>query len=170
MNRILLLATLAAILTTRSSPSSLSSSPSLASGPMVGSDGAIYAVVEFKAALEEASNAGGEHDTFEIDEPGHREPRLAHGGGHGSWYGLSRRSLRPTASDYFIAELAMHPRRPYTYDHADGGWGTTTLPDYDAEVVRLVPMRDLETARGVLPRLAWHQVPFAALPLHDQLF
>jgi len=169
MNRLLLLASLAAILATRSSSSS-SSSPSLVSGPIVGADGAIYAVVEFKATLEEASNLGGEHDTFEIDEPGYRQPRLAHGGGHGRWYGLGRPSLRPTASDYFVAELAMHPRHPYTYDHADGGWGTTTLPDYDAEVVRLVPMRDLETARGMLPCLARHQVPFAALPVHDQIF
>ena len=62
----------------------------------------------------------------------------------------------------------MPRRRPYTYGHADGGWGATTLPDYDAEVVRLMPMPDLETARGVLPRLAWHQLRFAALPLHDR--
>ena len=167
MNRLLLIALLIAAACPRSSPVAPSAPPEL--GPVRGTDGSIYAVVFLRSSMEEASNLGGEHDVFEIDGPVCGDVRLAHGGGHGLWYGFDIPEARTGASDVFVAELQMHPRRAYTYDHADGGWGTTRLPPFDAEVVRLMPMRDLETARAALPRLASHQQPFQALAQHDRI-
>jgi hypothetical protein len=125
-------------------------------------DGRSYAVVQLRRHDSECSNAGGEHYQFEIDEPARAAKRVAHGGGHGVQLDLvSRRG------HYFVAELMVSA--PCDGSYCDPG---TTLDTwciqprtFDAEILRLLPAHDLESARQALAIVAERGLPPAAATL-----
>jgi len=142
-----------------------------APGPVTALDGRTYAVVKITDWREECSGAGGEHYTFELDEPGNA-PRVVHAGGHGIYLKLAgagpldRRELRldtsgQVASGYFVAEVALRDP-PYDSTHDAPGWCLSGLPAYAGSVLRLLPARDRDDARRQLAEIAVLGHPWAA--------
>jgi hypothetical protein len=113
---------------------------------------------------------GGNHFTFQIDEPG--KQRFAHGGGHGEYQVLGPifveyvhvasaardRGLSPKAdASYYVAELW-----PGKLDVRDQGQCLHLLPAYDFETTRLLPARDVDDARRLLAEVVARGMPTVA--------
>ena len=103
----------------------------------------MYAVVKLVNRTEECSNAGGEHDTFALDEA---KPRMLHAGGH-----MEHLKLDAT---YYVAEVTFGDNQP-----RDPGWCLDQLPRYAGEVVRFEPAADSAAARKRLAEVVKHGMP-----------
>jgi hypothetical protein len=132
--------------------------------PFTDVDGRVYAIVQLVGIAGEATNLGGNHFTFQLDEPG--KQRFAHGGGHG-FYGPSllterfaaafyvrERGWVPQKAHYYVAELGpVTDKRDLRRDCLD------CLPAYDFETYRVLPVRDVDDARRLLAQVVARGMP-----------
>lgn len=119
--------------------------------PPIRSHGKLYALVSVQAHFSECSNAGGEHYLLAVTQPGARDPRTVHFGGHESYTALF-------AGDLFVAEIDARPRADEDHDgnpdSSVSGWCLSGIGKSGGEVTRLLEVTDEADATARLAAIA----------------
>lgn len=133
-----------------------------ASDPITAPDGRTFAVVVVRERFEECSNAGGEHDVFDVDLPASSPPMKAHAGGHSVRLGLK-------AGQWYVAEVTIGPRlsedRDGNPDSSVAGWCLDRVPRTQASVSRLIPVADRDAGQKLLAAIGVTGLPRAQTQL-----